>query len=85
MKNLQRGLGFSPGHLSKAILIVFTDELFADNTINMHGNLIHWSSAKCKRGIRSVFCSETYSMFHGFDLSIALTTTSKMTIDRQNL
>jgi hypothetical protein len=39
------------------------------------GNIIHWSSTKCKRVTRSVVASELYGMMTGFDSGIALSTT----------
>src|ERR1043166_668365 len=40
-------------------------------------NIIHWTSAKCKRVVRSVLAAELYTIAHGFDLAIAM----KATID----
>jgi hypothetical protein len=42
------------------------------------GNIIHWSSIKCKRVTRSVLASELYAMVHGVDIAIAINTTLKM-------
>lgn len=39
------------------------------------GNIIHWSSTKCKRVTRSVLASELYGMMTGFDSGMALSTT----------
>ena len=36
------------------------------------GNLLHWSSTKCKRATRSVLASEIYGMVNGFDLGFVL-------------
>lgn len=44
----------------------------------MRGNLLHWSSVKCKRVTRSVLASELYAMVHGVDIAIALNTTLKL-------
>ena len=38
----------------------------------LHGNIIHWSSTKCKRVTRSVLASEIYGMVGGFDLGFVL-------------
>jgi len=35
-------------------------------------NIIHWTSAKCKRVVCSVLAAELYAMAHGFDLAIAM-------------
>lgn len=39
------------------------------------GNLIHWSSANCKRITRSVLASELYATAHGVDSGIVIKTT----------
>ena len=39
------------------------------------GNIVHWSSTKCKRVTRSVLASELYGMMTGFDSGMALSTT----------
>lgn len=43
------------------------DEAFA-----LTGNLIHWSSTKCKRVTRSVLASEVYGMVSGYDLGYVI-------------
>ena len=40
-----------------------------------NGNLVHWSSTKCKRVTRSVLASEIYAMIHGVDMGIAIEST----------
>jgi hypothetical protein len=61
--------------------MIFIDAVFA-NTINLHSqidyvicliddvhiNLIHWSSIKCKRVIRSVLAAKLYAMINDFDV-----------------
>ena len=44
----------------------------------MKGNIIHWSSTKCKRVTRSVLASELYAIVYSFNIRIAL----KSTIER---
>ncbi|KAI1387098.1 uncharacterized protein F4822DRAFT_443927 [Hypoxylon trugodes] len=39
-----------------------------DNELRIDGNVIHWSSTKCKRVTRSVLASEIYGMVQGFDI-----------------
>jgi hypothetical protein len=46
------------------------------------GNLIHYSSTKCKRVTRSVLASEIYGMVGGVDMAIAVNTTIKMITDQ---
>ena len=49
------------------------------------GNLIHWSSIKCKRVTRSVLASELYAMAQGVDSSIVISTTLKMIMKQLNI
>jgi hypothetical protein len=35
---------------------------------NGHVNILHWSSTKCKRVIRSVLAFELYAIAYGFDI-----------------
>ena len=51
------------------------EEKGSKETFNFYSNIIHWSSAKCKRVTRSVLASELYAMVHGFDIGIAIKTT----------
>ena len=44
----------------------------------LHGNIIHWSSTKCKRITRSVLASEIYGMVGGFDVGVVLSTTLRL-------
>ena len=37
-----------------------------------NANIIHWSSAKCKRVTRSILASELYGIAHGFDIVAAI-------------
>jgi hypothetical protein len=46
------------------------------------GNLIHYSSTKCKRVTRSVLASEIYGMVGGVNMAIAINTTIRMIIDQ---
>jgi hypothetical protein len=66
-------------------ILTLVNETSGDNTFDIYGNLIHWSSTKCKRVTRSVLASEIYGMVNGFDLGLALTTTLKMITDRLGL
>ena len=44
----------------------------SDHSFTFTGNIIHWSSVKCKRITRSVLASEIYAMAHGVDIAIAI-------------
>ena len=89
--NSQRGLHYVQLDQTTLQLIVFTDASFANNKdlssqigyvivladAKLNGNIIHWSSIKCKRITRSVLASELYGMAHGFDMGAVI----KSTID----
>jgi hypothetical protein len=45
------------------------------------GNLIHYSSTKCKRVTRSVLASEIYGIVGGVNMAVAVNTTIKMIMD----
>lgn len=51
----------------------------------MRGNIIHWSSTKCKRITRSVLASEVYGMVQGFDIGYSIWTTLNQIIETLNL
>jgi hypothetical protein len=67
-------------------LIVFTDLSFANNQDllsqigfviiladkNNRANIIHWSSIKCKRVMRSVLAVELYGIVHGFNIGATI-------------
>jgi hypothetical protein len=82
INNSIRDLRFVLLDLSNQLkLMIFTDAAFA-NTFDLHSqidyvvcltndvhiNLIHWSSIKCKRVIRSVLATELYAMINDFDV-----------------
>jgi hypothetical protein len=58
--------------------IFLANETTTEDTFTMTGNLVHWSSTKCKRVTRSVLASEIYAMIHGVDMGIATSTTLDM-------
>jgi hypothetical protein len=43
--------------------------------ILLRGNIIHWSSTKCRRITRSVLASELYAMTQGIDTTFSINTT----------
>jgi hypothetical protein len=81
LNNFIRGLRFVLLNRNQLKLMIFTDVVFA-NTFDLHSqidyvicltndihlNLIHWSSIKCKRVIRSVLAAELYAMINDFDV-----------------
>ncbi|KAK1920477.1 hypothetical protein P3342_002777 [Pyrenophora teres f. teres] len=62
------------------VLVLVNESIDAD-TFTIQGNVIHYSSTKCKRVTRSVLASEIYSMVNGFDIGIAIATTLRMVTD----
>jgi len=68
-------------------IVVCTDSLslyecLVKGTLEIHGNVLHWSSTKCKRVTRSVLASEIYAMAHGVDIAISIATTMNTTMKR---
>lgn len=92
IENSKRGLTFVKLDSTSLQLIAFTDASFANNKdlssqigyvlvltdATNKANIVHWSSAKCKRVTRSVLASELYGMAHGFDVAVAV----KGTVDK---
>jgi hypothetical protein len=74
-----RGLKFVRLNINSLKLMIFIDVSFAN--VDLHSqidyvicltddhkaNIIHWSSTKCKRMIRSVLAAELYAMTNEFD------------------
>jgi hypothetical protein len=81
LNNSTKELRFVSLNQNQLKLIIFTDAAFV-NTIDFHNqidyvicliddvnvNLIHWSSIKCKRVIRSVLAAKLYAMIKDFDV-----------------
>lgn len=57
------------------IVLLANEERMNESNIDVRGNIIHWSSTKCKRVTRSVLASELYAMVAGFDIAVALQST----------
>ncbi|KAI0996915.1 hypothetical protein K3495_g11268 [Podosphaera aphanis] len=68
-KDLSSQIGF---------VIVLANESMEKDEFKICGNILHWSSIKCRRVTRSVLASELYAMVHGTDIAIAISTTLKM-------
>ncbi|KAF1937171.1 hypothetical protein EJ02DRAFT_63582, partial [Clathrospora elynae] len=69
-------------------LIVLVNEdahSYLDGTFKIRGNVVHWSSTKCKRVTQSVLASKTYGMVSGVNIAIAILTTLKMVTERLGL
>ena len=81
-----KGISFKSQDISTLRMAVFVDASFANNhdlssqlgiLVSLRDkkgitNIIHWTSVKCKRVVRSALASELYAMAHGFDLASAL-------------
>lgn len=66
-RDLTSQLGFA--------LILGTEKPLEEGQFKITGNLLHFSSTKCKRVTRSVLASEIYGMVAGVDIALALTST----------
>jgi hypothetical protein len=66
-------------------IIVLGNEVTDDNRFTLSGNIVHWSSTKCKRITRSVLASEIYGMANGVDIGFAITATVNMIMKQINL
>ncbi|KAM4062780.1 hypothetical protein HRG_007600 [Hirsutella rhossiliensis] len=75
-KDLSSQIGF---------VIIIATETKSDESFTIHGNLIHWSSTKCKRVTRSVLASEIYGLASGFDLAYVITETINQITNRLGL
>jgi hypothetical protein len=76
-KDLSSQLGF--------VMMLVNESAETDNTFTIRGNVIHYSSTKCKRVTRSVLASEIYGMVNGFDMGIAIASTLRMITERLGL
>ncbi|KAF1828306.1 hypothetical protein BDW02DRAFT_652134 [Decorospora gaudefroyi] len=64
-------------------VIILGNELMSnEGSFRIRGNIVHWSSIKCKRITRSVLASEIYAMAHGVDIAIAIGGTIDLIMER---
>ncbi|MGI4816804.1 MAG: hypothetical protein ACRYE7_02355, partial [Janthinobacterium lividum] len=54
-------------------------------TFTLRGNVLHWSSTKCKRVTRTVLASELYAMVQGVGMAIPLASTINKIMERLEL
>jgi hypothetical protein len=93
--NYSRNLRYVKLDSTKLQLMIFTNSSFANNrdlfsqidyviclADSKHVNIVHWSSIKCKRVIRSVFAAELYALVHDFDLDVVFKATLSAILDR---
>ena len=62
----------------KIILTNKTRDLYKENTFQLKGNLIHYSSTKSKHVTQSVLALEVYSIVGGVNMAIMINTTIKI-------
>jgi hypothetical protein len=67
------------------VLMLVNESTDTNNTFTVCGNIIHYSSTKCKRVTRSVLASEIYGMVNGFNIGISIATTLRMITERLRL
>ncbi|KJZ72869.1 hypothetical protein HIM_07813 [Hirsutella minnesotensis 3608] len=76
-KDLSSQIGF--------VIMIVNETACSDEAFTIHGNLVHWSSTKCKRVTRSVLASEIYGLAAGFDLAYVITETISQVTSRLGL
>jgi hypothetical protein len=58
------------------VIVIATEHRTGEgHNFEIHGNIVHWNSIKCKRVTRSVLVSELYSIVNRFNSAIAISTT----------
>ena len=57
------------------VILIAEEQRKNDEEIMVKGNIVHWSSTKCKRVTRSVLASELYAMVAGFDIGASIQST----------
>jgi hypothetical protein len=75
-KDLSSQIGFK---------VILANKTIGNNKFSIYGNLLHWSSTKSKRVIRSVLASEVYGMVAGADMAFAISSTLRIITDQLNL
>ncbi|KAI0860374.1 hypothetical protein F4860DRAFT_525370 [Xylaria cubensis] len=71
--------------LQLGFIIVLSTESRTRSEFTVRGNIIHWSSTKCKQVTRSVLASELYGMVAGFNSAIALSTTVRKIFEQLDI
>jgi hypothetical protein len=65
-------------------LMVLVHENHLKSSFALTGNIMHWSSTKCKRITRSTLASKVYGIMNGVDIGIIFAITLKMIIIQLN-
>ena len=76
-KDLSSQIGF--------VVVIANEKKEGDGTFKICGNLLHWSSTKCKRVTHSVLASEIYAMVAGMDIGYVLAKTIQSVLEQLNL
>jgi hypothetical protein len=63
-------------------LILLANEMRGSSFFELAGNIVHWSSIKCKRVTRSVLASEIYGMMNGVNTGIILAIILRLITDQ---
>jgi hypothetical protein len=63
-------------------IIILGNEKKDEKSFKLVGNIVHWSSTKCKRVTRSVLASEVYGMANGVNMAVAIGTTFNIVTQR---
>ena len=66
-KNISSQIGY--------VIVLANKQKKDSGNITVQGNILHWSSTKCKRVTRSVLASELYVIVAGFDIRAIIQTT----------
>jgi len=66
-------------------IILGNETAVSDDTFTLTGNLVHYSSTKCKRITRSSLASEVYGMVAGVDMAYVITNTINQVLERLDL
>jgi hypothetical protein len=62
-------------------VIVLGNEVATNTSFTICGNIIYWSSLKCKRITRSVLASKIYAIAYSVNIAIAIRSTLNVIID----
>ncbi|KAM4067659.1 cwf18 domain containing protein [Hirsutella rhossiliensis] len=76
-KDLSSQIGF--------VIIIANETAQSTDSFSIRGNILHWSSTKCKRVTRSVLASEIYGLTSGFDLAFVIKQTVNTIAQRLDL
>ena len=65
------------------MIVLTTESKKNSESVIITGNILHWSSTKCKRITRSVLASELYAIVAGFDNGSAIYSTVNSVLSSQ--